>query len=188
MAKKAKTANETLPTRSKKEIFDLHYPDILKAKIALEEKLKEVSSVRGVYRSLLKAYKKAGGNQEALAIALEERKGDPQDRTRHYRDLADHFKWANIPIGAQLDMFGGLSPADAAEREQMGETVVGIDHGAYRAGQDASSRGENRDTCPYKGTSPKQKTLRESWELGWDDDQRERVMALGGKQGEPVPA
>ena len=191
MAKKAKAADEIQPTRSKEEIFKLHHPDILKAKIALEEKEKEAASLRGVYRNLLKAYGKAGGNAKAMAQIMQLRKEDPDQLTRDYRDLNDHCVWGNIPIGAQLDIFGGgPSPADAAEREQMGGDESGnvVDAGAYHEGEQASQAGKNRDSHSYNGTSPKQKLKRRSWELGWDEDQAARVMALGGKGGEPVHA
>jgi ribosome modulation factor len=178
MAKKAKAAVET-PARSPEEIYATHYEGIIEAKIALEKKEEEARSLRGIYRSLLKAYTKAGGDAEAFAECLALRKLDHQVVERKWRNINKHAQMMKLPIGTQLGLFDAESIATKIENEQLGDATT-IDR-AYFEGREASDAGKNRDTCPYKA-----KRLRDQWEKGWDDSQHERAMGMGPKEPEPV--
>lgn len=186
MARKAK--KETVdqgqaPTRSAEEIFQDHYPQILNAKSESEKKDEEARKARSSYRATLKAFKKAGGNVDALTAALAVRNRDPEDVTREWRDINRYARLMNLPIGAQLGLFDdGESVAakvdgDQIEKQQpvprklTDKTLTAI----KKDGAEASASGKFATANPYDEGTPEFL----AWAGGFRADTEKRVHAMG---------
>ena len=197
MAKKAKAdtiARDQQPAKSPDEIFKDHYPDILVAKVDEEKATELARKARGAYRATLKAFKKAGGNVDALTYALGLRNCDPEEITRLWNGINGFARLMNLPIGTQLGLFGeGESIATQIENGKLNGNAK--DKGPLRTtdktltacrkdGAKASAGGKFATTNPYEEGTP----AFLAWAGGFRDDTEKRAMAMGkphGNGGEP---
>jgi hypothetical protein len=189
MARKAKAETvkkDQEPARSAEEIFKDHYPQILLAKVEAEKKDEDARKARGGYRATLKAFKKAGGNVEALTYALGLRHCDPDEITRLWTGINGYARLMNLPIGTQLGLFGeGESIATQIENEKLGAAGA-KDKGPERAtdktltacrkdGAKASAAGKFATENPHEDGTP----AFLAWAGGFRDDTEKRALAMG---------
>ena len=105
MARRAKpetVAADAAPAPTPQERWAQHWPLIRDAKAALDAAQEEVASANGEYRNLLKAYKKAGGDSEALVAALKLQKLEPSEVTKHIAGVNWHLRNLGVLVGQQL--------------------------------------------------------------------------------------
>lgn len=186
MARKAKAdtvKQDQQPAKSPEEIFQDHYPQILIAKVESEKKDEEARKVRAGYRATLKAFKKAGGNVDALTAALAVRNRDPDEVTREWRDINRYARLMNLPIGAQLGLFeDGQTVATKGENDKIAD---GKAHGdktlsaAKKEGAAAFAKGKFLTDNQYTDGSPHFL----AWQGGYNDAQAAGVMAMGKSHG-----
>lgn len=122
MARGKKNANTegTVIPNDPRAVFDTWYPLIRAAKVDFEEKQAEAKALQAVYRGHLKAYKKHGGDQEALVEAMALAKQEPADVDRKFRHLNETLLWMGVPVGTQLGMFeDGRTIGEHADNEAI---------------------------------------------------------------------
>jgi hypothetical protein len=196
MARKAKretVEQDQAPAKTPEEIFRDHYPNILAAKVDEEKATEEARKKRSSYRATLKAFKKAGGNVDALTAALAVRNRDPDEVTREWRDINRYARLMNLPIGAQLGLFEDgetvAAKVDAAQIEKQAgpprkltdKTLTAI----KKDGAAASASGKFATANPYEEGTPEFL----AWAGGYRDHQAELVHAMGQNgSGETQPA
>jgi hypothetical protein len=180
MARKAKNGDATtgapLDALTPDDRFGKHFPGIRAAKLEADKKAEESRAANSVYRGLLKAFKKEGGNADMLVETLRLMKREPDEIDRDFRDLNAYLKLAGVPVGTQLGLFDARTVATAAEDEvfkvgpveRRSEKAL---HAIERDGFDAGKAGKNRSTNPYDDGSPE--FLR--WGAGWDRGQLENL-------------
>lgn len=188
MARKAKpdtVKQDQQPAKSPEEIFSDHYPAILLAKVESEKKDDEARKVRGVFRAALKAFKKSGGNVDALTAALAVRNRDPDEVTREWRDINRYARLMNLPIGAQLGLFEDGqtvgAKVDAAKIDGDKQPVRGDKTltACKKEGAKASAAGKFATDNPYEEGSPQFL----AWIGAYNDAQAAAVHAMGKSHG-----
>ena len=190
-AKKETVEKDKQPARSAEEIFKDHYPTILAAKVEEEKANEDARKRRGEYRASLKAFKKAGGNVDAMTYTLGLRHSDPEEVTRLWRGINSYARLMNLPIGTQLGLFEkGESIATQIEnakaekdpgppRKMTDKTLTAI----AKEGAAASAGGKFETDNPYEDGT----LAFLAWAGGFRKDTEKRVHAMGPKNGAEAP-
>jgi hypothetical protein len=174
-AKKQDDEGKNGPPKTQREIFDEHYSPIKAAQLAMEKDAETAKKSRSAYQSSLKAYKKAGGDNDAMTQALRMAKRDPKELAIEFTNINNHLLWMNIPVGHQLGLFpDGESvgaKVDAGKIDEQsgkeGSGQVGADpyEAAHQAGWTVGYSGFDSSNNPHKaGSSEHQR-----WTLGWQE-------------------
>ncbi len=141
----------------------------------------ELSSARGVYRSVLKAAKKAGINGPMMIRAMSIHTTEDEDLVAmDFRDLGRYLRYLNNPIGTQLGLFDDgwdkVEVPDDARKEH--EEWEAHDHG-YRAAQDGIPIDQN--------PNPPGSEVAQVWALGWKEGKRVVNDVLAGNPAKSEP-
>lgn len=177
MARRAKKGDDgiVIPNDPKK-VFDEHFPQIRAAKVDLEAKQAEAKALNGTYRNLLKAYKKAGGDPDALTTAMALGKKEPADIDREFRNLNAALLWIGVEVGTQLGLFdSGKSVAAAVEDEQ----IIPADKSLAKCEADGYVAGKSESVIenPFEDGSP----AFARWQTGFAKAHDELVAAVSKK-------
>lgn len=192
MAKKASASTiGAAPAQTPQERFDEHYPRIRSAKSDLDEKQTAATAANSVYRNALKAYKKAGGDADALLEAMRLQKLEPADATKHLSGINWHLLALGVPVGTQLGLFpDGETVAKKVDDARLhGKDAEPFDIGkrpisteasvreAKASGYEAGVEGKPRNANPHPEGSPEYL----GWDGCWLDGQQKLGARLAGR-------
>lgn len=179
MAKRAKpetVAADSAPAPTPEERFATHFPLIRDAKRDLELQQKGATKANAVFRNALKAYKKAGGDVDALIEALRLQKLEPQEADKHLAGVNWHLRALGVPVGQQLGLFpDGQTVGRKVDDDRIGAAKAGDDFEkpvmtteamiakARTAGHDAGADGKARDKNPHIEGSPEFLAFDQAW-------------------------
>jgi hypothetical protein len=192
-AKPSVIAADAAPPKSPEEVFNEHYPLIAAAKRDLEDAQTVVSSKNGIFRAALKAFKKQGGDPDAMTRALALKKLEPDEVTAGFRNLNNYLRWIGIPVGSQLGLFDDgrtvahhvdndkIDAAKDAEFEKRPITTEASLRAAKTAGFDGGSSGNGLGDNAYEAESPEGL----AWSAGWKEAQAAIASRMGhrGRKG-----
>jgi ribosome modulation factor len=161
-----------------------YFNKLVAAKKEHEDALKAAKEKNGIYRSILKDFKKVGGDTDVMVWRINQRNRTPEEIDRETR-LRNHYaKATNLPLGSQLGMDDllGVSVATAIENAAKSDT----DEVARNLGAKAGKAGKPQSTSPYAEGTPQH----EAWLDGWAEEQKRLALSIGrGKSsGEGAPA
>lgn len=155
------------------ETFLAHLRSIRDAKRTQEDANMAVARVK-------KAAKRDGIDLDAFKLMEGLAKLDEDEAELRLRHLFEYSKWANLPIGTQLDAFGD-------HRVPPVKTKAAAEHDLWAAGdagRAAGKKGEPKDNNPHNpGTE-----LHVVWNKSWLDGQRVIADEMnGGGEVEATP-
>ena len=193
MARRAKDAAQPVegangPPKTPEDIFNEHFPQIKAAKMELEKAQSAASTANSTYRNYLKSFKKAGGDSDALIMALADQKLDPNDVNRKIANYNRYARLMGMPIGTQFGLFtdgqtvatkvdNGADKSPATER-MTDRMRTAINEDGFKAG----FNGRNLDTNPYEDGSPDFL----AWSAGWNEAQAARAQSMGPQGAQPA--
>jgi hypothetical protein len=199
MARKAKLKTiqeDAKPPQSREQIFADHFPRIVEAKKEADRQTEKSRKANSSYRSMLKAYKTAGGDVDSMVAGLALSKLEPEEIDRQFRETNWTLKMMGIPVGTQLGLFDdGKSVATHLEDAKLkaNGTHNGNGHakivtrdqlrGAKAKGRIAGKAGKFPTDNPHEDGSP----LFLAWAAGWQIEQEKLAFDLG-KRPENRPA
>lgn len=137
-----------------------------------------IAEAQGAHRAVMKRAKSCGINTKALAEVVVNRALDPDEVTRHYRDVMRYAAINGATYAIQQDLFPtsgmDIQVTDAAAVEQQ-------EWEASEAGHLAGYHGQPIESCPFPPASP----LAQMWSMSWHRGQ----AALAGSMppGETAP-
>lgn len=173
------TSNVTDETRTE------FWRKALQAKQEHEKALELAKSAGGIYRSVLKAAKKAGVDHEAIAHVLSMRFADPDLILAKQRETVRMLAISGVMPRIQTDLFAALGLEPSLSEEEMAKVEV---ERAYENGTKAGSEGENRTVNGF----PPGSELFDAFDRGWIAGQEGLVKGIFGagdaKAEDPEPA
>jgi hypothetical protein len=183
----ATPAPQTVFTDGEQQIRDQSHRETLQR---ISDKKRQLETVRGEYRAMLKSAKANGLEPADITWYLATKKRDVADVDREIARRNRIARLMGLPIGSQLGLLGeefdkpGRSVADQVGRDQI-ETnsalAISRRNECRQQGMRAHEKNQAKDTNPYADGSPDFL----AWSSGWQEKQdavaKAAGEALGGK-------
>lgn len=136
-------------------IFQDFLAKIQASQRALDEAQEDAKSLKGSHRALWKDFKKAGGKNEELQLALALMRLDDDDAAERIETTLRYCSWAGRPIGAQSSIFDlvdeparpKMSPEEADRAERIRGEGEGYERGV--AGDQAAMNPKQAGSIAY---------------------------------------
>ena len=138
-----------------------------------------IAEAQGAHRAVMKRAKSLGINTKAIAEVVTNRALDPDEVTRHYRDVMRYAAISGAAYAIQQDLFptSGMdlhvSDAASAEHQEWEASEAG-----YRSGY----HGQRVEDCPFPPASP----LAQMWHQSWHRGQAALAGTLGPDETAPT--
>jgi hypothetical protein len=172
----AQAVEEARQRMTPEQRFEQHWAIIHPARAALEKAQSEVSTANGIYRGALKAYKKDGGDVDALLDALRFQKMEVEDANKRLAEINWHLRALGAPIGTQLGLFAdGKTVAHHVDNDKIKANGNGHANGhakplstkatiaaAKAQGKKAGSTGKS-GVAPYEKGTPEELAFTAAW-------------------------
>jgi hypothetical protein len=127
---------------------------------AIRDAETEHKSTGSAVQTAKKAAKSDGVNLDALRLLTKLNKLDSDEAELQLKHMITYAGWAGLPLGSQLDMFGGKTttevPEDEAEKQR--------EFNATEEGKRASEGGQPRDSNPHADAGSPEFA---AWDKAW---------------------
>jgi ribosome modulation factor/uncharacterized protein (UPF0335 family) len=138
-----------------------------------------IAEAQGAHRSVMKRAKGLGINTKAIAEVVTNRALDPDEVSRHYRDVMRYAAINGATYAIQQDLFPtsgmDLHVSDKADAEHQ-------EWEASEAGYQSGLHGQPVEGCPF----PPASALAQMWSLSWHRGQAALAATLTPGETAPV--